>query len=57
MLRKRCSWCRTVLDGKGPIRPEETISDGICGPCAEKLWADANGRAYGRPACQRSGGL
>lgn len=57
MLRRRCAWCRKVLDGKGPIEPGEQITDGVCKPCYLRVWAVATKQDAGRPVCQRRAGL
>lgn len=36
-VRRICAWCKRVLDGKGPVKPGEVISHGICKACADKV--------------------
>lgn len=33
VLRRECAWCKSVLDGLGPILPHEEVTHTICQPC------------------------
>jgi len=36
-MRRRCAWCRAVLDGRGPILPGEIVTDTICPTCERAM--------------------